>query len=190
LCEELARAATTPQEKEKITKYSTIRSCSATNNKSHLLRRHALSHDSPQVKAKIEEVEAQARATAGGNTVCESFSTPESEARFYDYMLYFARALYECEDPLFRQTHPHAPASAKTPRDKLIKHSAVRVSQALAKSRNTTVTLAIDGGTIWSKYLCQKTWMLPAMPFWSARQHKETGTMCERILKYEDGVAH
>jgi hypothetical protein len=137
LCEELAQTAN-PQEKEKIMRHATIGSCSATNNKSHLLRRHGLTQDCPKVQAKIEEVEAKARASAGGNTVCEAFSTPASEARFYDYMLYFARPLYECEDPRFRESHPHAPASAKTLREKLIAHSAMRVSQALAHSRNTT----------------------------------------------------
>jgi hypothetical protein len=68
-------------------------------------------------------------------------------------MLAYAEPYSRCEDELIRKAHPCAPASAKTLRERLLRHPARRLEEALAQLAGRWVTLAFDGGTIWSRYL-------------------------------------
>jgi hypothetical protein len=68
-------------------------------------------------------------------------------------MVRFAVPLHRTEHPLFRAVHAFAPLSRKTLRDRVIEHSANRHNEALRALKGKTVTVAIDAGTVFNKYL-------------------------------------
>lgn len=120
-----------------------------TNNKAHLNSKHQLSHNCEQTLAKEKE------ATAKLNTpkIRETFDKVASDSRFLDYMLMYAIPLHRTEDELFRSVHPTAPATAVTLRTRILDHAKRRQDECLKGLNGKTCTIAIDGGTIWNKYL-------------------------------------
>jgi hypothetical protein len=126
-----------------------VGSAAPTNNANHLSAKHKISSDSPEVKAKQEERERSKSLVR----IDVAIEKNRSEDMFLDFMLAYAEPYSRCEDELFRKAHPCAPASAKTLRERLLRHSARRLEEALAQLAGRWVTLAFDGGTIRSRYL-------------------------------------
>jgi hypothetical protein len=123
-----------------------VGSAAPTNNANHLSAKHKISSDSPEVKAKQEERERSKSLVR----IDVAIDKNRSEDMFLDFMLAYAEPYSRCEDELFRKAHPCAPASAKTLRERLLRHSARRLEEALAQLAGRWVTLAFDGGKIWS----------------------------------------
>jgi hypothetical protein len=150
LCE--AEAEKAPDQKAMWEKKSEFKRPNSTNNKSHLKTHHNLDRTSEVVEQKIAERQAQKNLKQP--KVDDEMGKTTANQQFLDYMLYFADPLYRCEVPIFRALHATCPLSRQTLRTSLVKHSQARLNEAIAKFKNRTVTLAIDAGTIWNRYLC------------------------------------
>jgi hypothetical protein len=127
-----------------------IKSSNSTNNTTHLVSAHQLSEKDDRVKTAKEAADAKAKQP----TIDTAMFKSKAEADFLDYMLVFSVPLHRTESPLFRLVHPYAPAARATLRLRIISHSKKRFSEALSQRRGRSVTLALDAGTIWKKYLC------------------------------------
>jgi hypothetical protein len=101
------------------------------------------------VKAAKEAADAKAKQP----TIDTAMFKSKAEADFLD-MLVFSVHLHRTESPLFRLVHPYAPAARATLRLRIIAHSKKRFAEALSQRRGRSITLALDAGTIWKKYLC------------------------------------
>jgi hypothetical protein len=151
LCMEEAEKGT-PDEKATWAKRSEFKRPNSSNNKAHLKTHHNLDRTSEAVGLKLAEL--RAHKSRNQPNVDEEMSRTTANQQFLDYMLYFADPLYRCETSIFRAQHTACPLSRQTLRTSLLKHSQNRLNEAIAKFKNRTVTLAIDAGTIWHRYLC------------------------------------
>jgi len=164
-----------------------VKSANSTNNFTHLNSQHKLHAEHPTVLSKIAERDHQPK-------IADAFAASKKDQDFLDYMLLYAVPIQRCQDELFRTVHPYASASRVTMRARLVAHSQVRQQQAIDQLKHKTVTLAIDGGTIWKKYFCcvalahrQPPLVLSviAMPeMTSAIMQSEVERLCSLLLKH------
>jgi hypothetical protein len=118
----------------------------STNNACHLSLRHSLTKESKEVLDEIaaSETPASSQKEKDGD---------DEDSKFLDYILLYAIPLARTEDVAFRKVHATAPASRLTLRARSMAHSARRHDEALKCLRGKTVTLALDAGTVWRKYV-------------------------------------
>jgi hypothetical protein len=123
-----------------------VGSASPTNNACHLSLRHSLTKESKEVLDEIAASETPASSQ-------EEKDGDDEDSKFLDYILLYAIPLARTEDVAFRKVHPTAPATRVTLRARSMAHSARRHDEALKCLRGKTVTLALDAGTVWRKYV-------------------------------------
>jgi hypothetical protein len=122
-----------------------VGSANPTNNTNHMAR-HSLTKESQEVLDEIAASEAPASSQ-------EEKDGDDENSKFLDYILLYAIPLARTEDVAFRKVHPTAPATRVTLRARAMEHSAKRHDEALRCLRGRTVTIALDAGTVWRKYV-------------------------------------
>lgn len=128
---------------------NTLKTPCPTNNSVHLQAKHSVKEDSDATKTELAKLETIAKQPC----IDTKIKAVASDQNFLDYMLLYAVPLERCEDRLFRLVHGTAPACRKVLRQRLLAHSGMRFKEALKKLAGRSVTIAVDGGTIWNKYL-------------------------------------
>ena len=124
-----------------------ITGANPTNNKSHL-KQHGLDDKAEVVKTRCGTVMGN-----GTPTIAQAMSQTEQSIASKDYMLVFGIPPSRVESPVFQAAHPQMPKCRKHARTQLVKHAISRLREALLSLNCKTVTVAIDAGTIWHKYL-------------------------------------
>lgn len=152
---------------EEAGKNHMVKCASATNNTTHLVSIHKLTEASDAVKEEKAKQTAHERQPA----IDKALVSAKQDKEFLDYMLIYAVPISRTEDALFRSVHPSAPNSRKTLRQRLTAHATSRYDEALAKLKGRTVTLAVDAGTIWNKYLCVVALAYKSPPLVVACEH-------------------
>jgi hypothetical protein len=118
-----------------------------TNNASHLKTRHQVDENHELVKERREANDK------GQPKIDLKVKKMEAEGVQLDAMLLYATPLQRCEDKCFQAANPLLPHSAKTLRTRIIEHADKCQVEQLKLRSGKTCTIAIDGGTIWNKYL-------------------------------------
>jgi hypothetical protein len=76
------------------------------------------------------------------------------DAAELDCALVFGEPPSRVRNPIYMAAHPSFARDFTTHRNNLVRHAAVRLGEALDMMKKSYVTIAIDGGTVWSHYLC------------------------------------
>jgi hypothetical protein len=123
-----------------------VKSANSTNNSTHLQSVHSMTEEDDRVKEARAQRDKQP-------TIDNALVKSKTDQDFLDYMLVFATPIVRTENDLFRAVHSTAPCTRTALRGRLVSHSQRRNGEALNRLRSRTVTLAVDAGTIWKKYL-------------------------------------